>query len=51
MKPRDIIFLIVALILAYYIIGVLWALTFFVIRIAVILIVAYVLYLFLKKAL
>lgn len=49
MKLTDIIIAVIALILAYFIIRILWAVTVFVIEIAVILIVAYIVYLFLKK--
>jgi putative flippase GtrA len=51
MKLRDIIIAIIALILAYIVFGIIWTLTFFIIRIAVILVIAYIVYLFLKKIL
>jgi putative flippase GtrA len=51
MKLRDIIIAIIALILAYIVFGIIWTLTFFIIRIAVILVIAYIVYLFLKKVL
>jgi hypothetical protein len=51
MKLRDIIIAIIALIIAYFVFGIIWTLTFFFIRIAVILIIAYIVYLFLKKLL
>ena len=51
MKLRDIIIAIIALILAYIVFGIIRTLTFFIIRIAVILVIAYVVYLFLKKLL
>jgi len=51
MKSRDVVIAIIALVLAYYIIGILWSLIFSFMKIAVILIAAYILYLFLKKLL
>lgn len=54
MKLTDILIAIIALVLAYFIIQILWVLltlTFFVIKIVVILIVAYIVYLFIKKVL
>ncbi len=51
MKLTDIIIAVVALILAYFLIRTLLAITFFVIKMAVILIIAYIIYLFLKTLL
>lgn len=51
MKLKNIIIAFVALIIAVFLFRTLWAITFFAIEIVVILIVAYVVYLFLKKAL
>ncbi len=51
MKSRDIVIAIIALVLAYFIIEFLWRLMFFAIRIGIILIGAYILYLILKKLL
>lgn len=51
MKITDVIIIIVALILAYFIINILWLIARFVIQVAIVLIVAYILYLFLKKLL
>lgn len=49
MKLTDIIIAVVALILAYFLIRILSAITFFVIKMAVILIIAGIIYLFLKR--
>lgn len=49
MKLTDIIIAIIALVLAYFLFGVLLKITFLFIRIAVILVIAFILYLFLKK--
>lgn len=49
MKLTDIIIAVVALIFAYFLIRTLLAITFFVIKMAVILIIAYIIYLFLIK--
>ncbi len=51
MKTKDIIIAIIALILAYFIINLVLSLVIFTFRIAVILIAAYIVYLFLKKVL
>jgi len=51
MKLKNIVIAIVALILAYFIIGFIWFLIFSSIKIAAILIAAYILYLILKKLL
>lgn len=51
MKFGDIIIAVVALVIAYYIIGILLEITFFIIKTAVILIVAYLVYIFIKKLL
>ena len=51
MKLKNVIIAIAALLIAVFVFRVLWAVTFFAIQIAVILIVAYVVYLFLKKLL
>ncbi|HLB70335.1 MAG TPA: hypothetical protein VJJ51_04750 [Candidatus Methanoperedens sp.] len=51
LKLKDVIIAIIALIFAYLIIEFLWRLMFFAIRIVVILIAAYILYLILKKLL
>ncbi len=51
MKLTDIIIAVVALILAYFLIRILSAIAFFVIKMAVILIIAGIIYLFLKKSL
>ncbi len=51
MKLKNIIIALVALIIAVFLFRILLSVTFFVIEIVVILAVAYVVYLFLKKAL
>ena len=51
MRLKNIIIALFALIIAVFLFRALWSITFFVIEIVVILIIAYVVYLFLKKAL
>lgn len=51
MKFADIIIAVVALVIAYYIIGILLEITFFIIKMAATLIVAYLVYIFLKNLL
>jgi hypothetical protein len=51
MKLKIIVIAIVALIIAYFIIGIIWYLIFSFVKIAAILIAAYILFLILKKIL
>lgn len=51
MKIADIIIIIISLILAYFMIKISWNFAIFLIRVVIVLIVAYVIYLFLKKLL
>jgi hypothetical protein len=49
MKSKDIIFMIVALILAAFFIEILWRFTAYLIKMLFLLLIAYVIYQFLKK--
>ncbi len=51
MKPKDAVIALIALILAVFVFQLLWTITFVLIKIMIFLIVAYIVYLFLKKIL
>ena len=51
MKPTDIIIIIIALIIAYFMIKISWIVARFLIQTVFVLLIAYILYIFLKKLL